>query len=61
MYMYRLRNIYSYAWLLRKCNYRTDRQKHEQTDAEQSDPYVLLCFEGDTKTLKIGYFDVIVV
>ena len=43
---------HSYAWLPRKCDYqesvttgRTDRQ----TDAGQSDPYVPLCFAGDTK------------
>ena len=27
----------------------TDRQKDGQTDAGQSDPYVPLCFAGDTK------------
>ena len=37
---------HSYAWLPRKCDYRTDGQ----TDAGQSDPYVPLCFAGDTKT-----------
>ena len=41
---------HSYAWLSRKCNYRTDRHTHTQTDAGQSDPYVPLCFAGDTKT-----------
>ena len=35
---------HSYVWLPRKCDYRTDRQ----TDARQSDPYVPLCFAGDT-------------
>ena len=45
--MCRLRN--SYAWLSRKCDYRTDRHTHTQTDAGQSDPYVPLCFAGDTK------------
>ena len=34
----------SYVWLPRKYNYRT----HRQTDAGQSDPYVPLCFAGDT-------------
>ena len=33
-----------------KCDYRTDRHTHTQTDAGQSDPYVPLCFAGDTKT-----------
>ena len=28
----------------------TTRQTHRQTDAGQSDPYVLLCFADDTKT-----------
>ena len=28
----------------------TDRQTHTQMDAGQSDPYVPLCFAGDTKT-----------
>ena len=27
----------------------TDRHTHAQTDAGQSDPYVPLCFAGDTK------------
>ena len=40
---------HSYAWLSRKCDYRTDRRTHTQTDAGQSDPYVPLCFAGDTK------------
>ena len=39
---------HSYAWLPRKCDYQTCRRT--ETDAGQSDPYVLLCFEGDTKT-----------
>ena len=29
-------------------NGQTDSQRHGQTDAGQSDPYVLLCFTGDT-------------
>ena len=43
---------HSYAWLPRKCDYRTDRQTDGQTDAGQSDPYVPLCFAGDTKIVK---------
>ena len=43
---------YSYAWLPRKCDYRTDghtdTKTDRQTDAGQSDPYVPLCFAGDT-------------
>ena len=42
---------HSYAWLPRKCDYRTDRRTHTQTDAGQSDPYVPLCFAGDTKLI----------
>ena len=41
---------HSYAWLSRKCDYRTDRHTHTQTDAGQSDPYVPLCFAGDKKS-----------
>ena len=40
---------HSYARLPRKCDYRTDRRMGGQTDASQSDPYVPLCFAGDTK------------
>ena len=29
----------------------TDRRTHTQTDAGQSDPYVPLCFAGDTKMM----------
>ena len=43
---------HSYAWLPRKCDYWTDRQMDWQTDAGQSDPYVPLCFAGDTKMTK---------
>ena len=39
----------SYAWLPRKCDYRTDRHTHTRKDAGQSYPYVPLCFTGDTK------------
>ena len=38
--MCRLRNSYASV---------TDRQTDRQTDAGQSDPYVSLCFAGDTK------------
>ena len=40
---------HSYACLPRKCDCRTDRHTDGQTDAGQSDPYVLLCFVGDNK------------
>ena len=36
---------------------RTNRQTDRQTDAGQSDPYVPLCFAGDTKMTKCQYFD----
>ena len=39
--MYHLRNI-------AMCDYQIDRHTHTQTDAGQSDPYVPLCFAGDT-------------
>ena len=42
---------YSYAWLPRKCDYRTDKHTDGQTDTAQSDPYVPLWFQGDTKNL----------
>ena len=45
---------HSYAWLPRKCDYQesvTTGQTDGQTDAGQSDPYVQLCFAGDTKTV----------
>ena len=43
---------HSYAWLPRKCDYRTDGQ----TDTGQSDPYVPLCFAGDTKVTCVQWF-----
>ena len=50
---------HSYVWLPRKCDYQesvTTGQRHwqadGQTDAGQSDPYVTLCFSGDTKTMQ---------
>ena len=43
--MCRLRNI-AICDFQKKCDYRTDGQ----TDAGQSDPYVPLCFAGDTKS-----------
>ena len=41
---------HSFAWLPRKCDYRTDRHTDggRQTDSGQSDHYVQLCFAGDT-------------
>ena len=49
---------HSYAWLSIKCDYRTDRYTHTQTDAGQSDPYVPLCFAGDTITGTAVYVSV---
>ena len=48
---------HSYAWLSRKCDYRTDRHTHTQTDAGQSDPYVPLCFAGDTKSISKSFLN----
>ena len=45
---------HSYAWLPRKCDWQTERRTNRmdgQTDTEQSDPYVPLCFAGDTKSM----------
>ena len=46
----------------RKCDYRidryTDRQTDGQTVAGQSDPYVPLCFAGDTKMKVIRFFKI---
>ena len=39
---------HSYVRLPRNCDSRTDRRTDTQTDAGQSDPYVPLCFAGDT-------------
>ena len=54
---------HSYAWLPRKYDYQesvtteqTDGQTDGQTDAGQSDPYVPLCFAGDTK-MQLKYKD----
>ena len=38
---------------------RMDRQTDGQTDNGQSDPYVSLCFAGDTKTLVIFNYQII--
>ena len=49
---------HSYAWLPRKRDYQesvTTGQTHGQTDAGQSDPYVPLCFVGNTKMIMITY------
>ena len=56
--MCRLRNIASES-VTEKCDRRTDRQTDgrtdrrtdRQTDDGQSDPYVSLCFAGDTKIM----------
>ena len=45
----------SYAWLPRKSDYWTDRKTDGQTDAGQSDPYVPLCFAGDTTSRSESY------
>ena len=40
---------HSYAWLPRKCDYRSDTRMDGRTDAGQGDPCVPLRFAGDTK------------
>ena len=51
--MSRLRNIamrdYQESVTTRQTDRRTDGQTDGQTDAGQSDPYVPLCFTGNTK------------
>ena len=46
---------HSYAWLSRKCDYRTDGQTDGQTDTGQSDPYVPICFARDTKRMNMQH------
>ena len=49
--MCRLRNIAMGVWQTDgQTDRRTDRQTDRQTDDGPSDPYVSLCFAGDTKT-----------
>ena len=47
--MCRLRNIAMRDYQESVTTGQTDRQTDGQTDAGQSDPYVPLCFAGDTK------------
>ena len=60
--MCRLRNIamrdYQERLTTGQTDTQTDRQTDGQTDAGQSDPYVLLCFGGDTKT-QVNLFEFI--
>ena len=37
----------------------TTGQTNGQTDAGQSDPYVPLCFAGDTKITNLDYFSIV--
>ena len=48
--MCRLRNIALESVTDGQTDRRTDGQTDGQTDDGQSDPYVSLCFAGDTKT-----------
>ena len=50
------------------CDYQesvTTGQTHRQTDAGQSDPYVLLCFAGDTKnhytTITQNFYEILMI
>ena len=47
--MCRLRNMAMRDYQESVTTGQTDRHTHTHTDAGQSDPYVPLCFEGDTK------------
>ena len=49
--MCRLRNIALRGY--QESDYRTDRYTDRQTNAGQSDPYVPLCFAGDTKSVSM--------
>ena len=51
--MCRLRNI-AFESVTEKCDRRTDRQTDGWTDDGQSDPFVSLCFAGDTKTAQLS-------
>ena len=55
--MCRLRTI-ALESVTEKCDRRTDRQTDGQTDDGQNDPYVSLCFAGDTKNRE-QKFDVV--
>ena len=50
--MCRLRNIGMHDYQESVTSRQTHRQTDGQTDAGQSDPYVPLCFAGDTKKMK---------
>ena len=49
--MCRLQNIAMCDYQESATTRQTDRRTDRQTDAGQSDPYVPLCFAGDTKIL----------
>ena len=54
--MCRLRNI-ALESVTEKCDRRTDRRtdrRDGRTDDGQSDPYVSLCFAGDTKNANLS-------
>ena len=53
--MCRLRNIAMRDYQESVTTGQTDGQTDRQTDAGQSDPYVPLCFAGDTKMKVIKY------
>ena len=44
-----LRNLAMHDYKESVTTDQTDTRTDGQTDARQNDPYVLLCFEGDTK------------
>ena len=51
--MCRLRNIAMRDYQESVTTGQTDRQTDRQTDAGQSEPYVPLCFAGDTKMTNV--------
>ena len=51
--MCRLRNIAMHDYQESVTTGQTDGRTDRQTDAGQSDPYVLLCFAGDTKRVQM--------
>ena len=53
--MCRLRNIAMRDYQESVTPGQTDRRTDRQTDDGQSDPYVPLCFAGDTKIGVLGY------
>ena len=56
--MCRLRNIAMRDYQESVTIGQTDTHTHTQTDARQSDPYVLLCFAGDNNYVYMYFRDI---